>query len=281
MKKPGEIPVGVGAAPLESLQNPTESQQVVVEAVAEITFQVVTWAKVLAEWPNTGDLYQAEEDLRCRSSLHCEPTEGKVTLRVGQVRGLEILDGSPEPNPGRFDRLSLESLEQACQIEQTRVILTQPALKFPPLWDQASIPEPQMANLLPALAQSRPLRQCRGEALLVIYITSQDCRHHPDGPSTLAIFGSKHSGLLSRRHHHCQLLHLLPSLLAYGPNYLTDQDMVRAVTACLDGEGAKWVTHLHDEHALELGNINTFLQELRARFEDESKLKKLRLRSAR
>ncbi|ETE72977.1 hypothetical protein L345_01188, partial [Ophiophagus hannah] len=38
----------------------------------------------------------------------------------------------------------------------------------------------------------------------------------------------------------------------------------------LEGEAAEWLTQLHDEDTPELGNINTFLQELRARFEDDS-----------
>lgn len=46
--------------------------------------------------------------------------------------------------------------------------------------------------------------------------------------------------------------------------------MGNAVAANLEGEAAEWVTSLHDEDALELGNINVFLEELRARFEDES-----------
>lgn len=40
----------------------------------------------------------------------------------------------------RFDRLSLQSLEQACWVEWTRVILSQPTLTFPPRWDQVFIP---------------------------------------------------------------------------------------------------------------------------------------------
>lgn len=56
----------------------------------------------------------------------------------------------------------------------------------------------------------------------------------------------------------------------HAVNYPSDQAMVRAVTVNLEGEAAEWVTQLHDEDAPELGNIDTFLQELRVRFEDDS-----------
>ncbi|KAG8139841.1 hypothetical protein E2320_002610 [Naja naja] len=46
--------------------------------------------------------------------------------------------------------------------------------------------------------------------------------------------------------------------------------MIRAVTANLEGEVAELVTQLHDEDAPEMGNIDTFLHELRNRLEDDS-----------
>lgn len=38
----------------------------------------------------------------------------------------------------------------------------------------------------------------------------------------------------------------------------------------LEWEAKEWVIRLHDEDALELGNIDAFLQELRPRLKDES-----------
>lgn len=37
----------------------------------------------------------------------------------------------------------------------------------------------------------------------------------------------------------------------------------------LEREAVEWVTQLHDEDTPELGNTDTFLQVLRARFEDD------------
>ncbi|ETE58788.1 Calbindin-32, partial [Ophiophagus hannah] len=59
----------------------------------------------------------------------------------------------------------------------------------------------------------------------------------------------------------------------YGPGYPTKQAVVRP--ANLEGQEAEWVTQLHDKDAPELGNTDTFLQELRARFEDESQAQKV------
>lgn len=63
----------------------------------------------------------------------------------------------------------------------------------------------------------------------------------------------------------------------HAPDYTSNQAMVRMVTANLEGEAAEWVTQLYDEGAPELGNINTFLQELRARFEDDSQTLKSKI----
>lgn len=52
-------------------------------------------------------------------------------------------------------------------------------------------------------------------------------------------------------------------------DYPSDRVMVRAVTVNLEGQAAEWVTQLHDKDAPELGNINTFLQELKSRFKDD------------
>lgn len=48
--------------------------------------------------------------------------------------------------------------------------------------------------------------------------------------------------------------------------------MVNTETANLEGEVAEWVTGLHDEGAPELENIDDFLVEFRARFEDETQV---------
>lgn len=53
-------------------------------------------------------------------------------------------------------------------------------------------------------------------------------------------------------------------------DYPSDQAMVYTVTVNLEGEAVEWVTQLHDEDVPELGNINTFLKELRAMFKDDS-----------
>lgn len=53
-------------------------------------------------------------------------------------------------------------------------------------------------------------------------------------------------------------------------DYLSDWVMVCALTENLEREAAEWVTKLYDKDASELGNIDTFLQELRSRFEDDS-----------
>lgn len=47
------------------------------------------------------------------------------------------------------------------------------------------------------------------------------------------------------------------------PDYTSDQVMVQVVTANLEGKAAEWVTQLYDKGMPKLGNIDTFLQELR------------------
>lgn len=46
--------------------------------------------------------------------------------------------------------------------------------------------------------------------------------------------------------------------------------MVNAMTANLEGEATEWVTNLHDDGAPELLDVNLFMEQLRASFEDES-----------
>lgn len=46
--------------------------------------------------------------------------------------------------------------------------------------------------------------------------------------------------------------------------------MVCTLTVNLEREAAEWVTKLYDKDTPELGNIDTFFQELRSRFEDDS-----------
>lgn len=60
----------------------------------------------------------------------------------------------------------------------------------------------------------------------------------------------------------------------YDPAYSEAAAMVNAVAANLEGEAAEWVTSLHNEDAPEMTNINAFLDEFRARFEDKSKAQK-------
>ncbi|KAK9403785.1 Cbp53E: Calbindin-32 [Crotalus adamanteus] len=43
---------------------------------------------------------------------------------------------------------------------------------------------------------------------------------------------------------------------------------VNTIAANLEGEVAEWMTVLHNKGAPELGNISTFIEELRARFGD-------------
>lgn len=42
------------------------------------------------------------------------------------------------------------------------------------------------------------------------------------------------------------------------------------VTASIEGEAADWVVLLHNEGVLELGNVDTFMEELRNQFGDPS-----------
>lgn len=56
----------------------------------------------------------------------------------------------------------------------------------------------------------------------------------------------------------------------YAPTYPDERVMVNVVAANLEGEAAEWMTSLHDEDAPELGNVDLFLEELRAKFENES-----------
>lgn len=56
----------------------------------------------------------------------------------------------------------------------------------------------------------------------------------------------------------------------YALAYLSDVVMVNTMAANLEREAKEWVTRLHDEDALELGNIDTFLEELKPRLNDES-----------
>lgn len=57
----------------------------------------------------------------------------------------------------------------------------------------------------------------------------------------------------------------------YALTYPDKVTMVNTVTANLEGEAAEWVTGLHDG-APELGNIDDFLVEFRARFEDKTQV---------
>ncbi|KAG8131442.1 hypothetical protein E2320_009381 [Naja naja] len=47
----------------------------------------------------------------------------------------------------------------------------------------------------------------------------------------------------------------------YTPVYPDEVAIMNAMTANLEGEVAEWMTVLHDEEALELGNIDGFLVE--------------------
>lgn len=58
----------------------------------------------------------------------------------------------------------------------------------------------------------------------------------------------------------------------YALAYLDKVTMVNAIVVNLEGEAADWVTDFHDEGAPELGNIDSFLAELRARFEDDTQV---------
>lgn len=116
---------------------------------------MATWLKISAEWPTTGDLYKVEEDFRCQSSIYglvrdlsmTSTWESMTTIHQWRVKGpleldtsgdwryqtavcSQILEGLLE----RFDRLSLESLEQVkwTRVKWTRVIVSQPTLRFPP-----------------------------------------------------------------------------------------------------------------------------------------------------
>lgn len=46
--------------------------------------------------------------------------------------------------------------------------------------------------------------------------------------------------------------------------------MVNTISANLEGEATVWVMRLHNKDMPELGNINSFPEELRVRFKDES-----------
>ncbi|KAK9399600.1 Retrotransposon-derived protein PEG10 [Crotalus adamanteus] len=50
--------------------------------------------------------------------------------------------------------------------------------------------------------------------------------------------------------------------------YLDKGACVNTITAYLEGEVAEWMVALHDEEALELGNINAFLEGLWVRIGD-------------
>lgn len=56
----------------------------------------------------------------------------------------------------------------------------------------------------------------------------------------------------------------------YGPAYPSDVAMMNAVIANLVGEAVEWVMKLHNKDAPELGNVEAFVGELRASFENES-----------
>lgn len=148
--------MGVSDRVLESLQSPLETQQVA-ESVAEIACQIGIQPNVHTKWPATGELYRAEEDFRCQASSQepvrdcpVTPTRELVTtiLEWREKGPLDLddfgdwryqtavrsqnLEGLPE----RFDRLSLGSLGQSCQLESMRVPLSQLTLTIPPLWEQ-------------------------------------------------------------------------------------------------------------------------------------------------
>lgn len=50
--------------------------------------------------------------------------------------------------------------------------------------------------------------------------------------------------------------------------YLDEVACVKAITLNLEYEAADWVMYLHDKGTPELGNVDAFLEELRARFGD-------------
>lgn len=46
--------------------------------------------------------------------------------------------------------------------------------------------------------------------------------------------------------------------------------MIQAITENFEGEAVEWMNQLHNKDAPELGNIDAFQQDLRARFKGES-----------
>lgn len=58
-------------------------------------------------------------------------------------------------------------------------------------------------------------------------------------------------------------------LNCYASAYPNDSVMVNVIATNLEGEVAEWVTSLHNEQAPELRDVNLFMGQLRARFEDE------------
>ncbi|KAK9403780.1 hypothetical protein NXF25_008607 [Crotalus adamanteus] len=57
-------------------------------------------------------------------------------------------------------------------------------------------------------------------------------------------------------------------LVQHEAAFLDEVAYVNAVTANLEGDATEWMVMLHDEGTLELGNIDTFLEGLWARFWD-------------
>lgn len=56
----------------------------------------------------------------------------------------------------------------------------------------------------------------------------------------------------------------------YAPAYPDERVIVNAVVTNLEGEAMEWVTCLYDKDVPEVWNLDVFLEELRASFEEES-----------
>lgn len=65
----------------------------------------------------------------------------------------------------------------------------------------------------------------------------------------------------------------------YALAYPMEVVVMNMVATNLEGEATVWVTRLHDQDVLELGNIDSFLEELRARFKNKSQALQARQRS--
>lgn len=68
------------------------------------------------------------------------------------------------------------------------------------------------------------------------------------------------------------LSQVLSYINLYGRLYPTQWSMVVAITTTLTGEVADWVADLHTDHAQELTDVGLFLEGLRSRFEDDTRM---------